>query len=224
MAYLTPDTPRRRMMTAGAVVAVHGAMALAIMTGFAGGIIEAIKKDRFEAWNYVAPPKPEPSMTPTATPVERQRETAKPSETLPPREPFREREIVIDTAPFPKGGLGDDTGPVITPLEPSPSPSPSFTPRAVRPLTDPGRWVSEADYPGNALRRGDQGITRFEITIGVDGRVRDCTVTRSSGSAELDAAACDKVSRRAVFTPARDARGELVTGRYTNAIRWQIPE
>ena len=224
MAYLTPDTPRRRIVTAGAVVAVHGAMALAIMTGFAGGLIAIIEDEHFPASTYVEPPKPMPSVAPTAEPVESRQTSTPQSDILQPRETFHDPEIIFDPGPFSPGSFGHDTGPLNVPLEPSPSPGPSFTPRAARPLTDPSRWASERDYPGNALRRGDQGITRFEITVGVDGRVRDCTVTRTSGSAELDAATCAKVSERARFTPARDTHGDLVVGRYANAIRWQIPE
>ncbi len=226
MAYLTPETPHSRVATAGAVVAVHGAMALAIMTGFAGGIIEVIKDKTFPAYSYPQTqlPEPVPSPEPTKAPLTHPRETI-PETVIPlPRELYSDREIRIDRDIIgPIGADGDGTL-AFPPLEPSPSPSPSFAPQAARPLTEPGRWVSESDYPGNALRRGDQGTTRFAITIDGDGRVRDCAVTRSSGSAELDAATCAKVSQRARFTPARDTRGAVVVGRYVSAIRWQIPE
>ena len=84
--------------------------------------------------------------------------------------------------------------------------------------------MSDADYPASALRKGEQGVTRFAVAIGPDGRVRDCAVTRSSGSPELDAVTCAKVSRRARFDPASDERGGAVAGRYANAINWRIPE
>lgn len=226
MAYLTPATPRRRMVTAGAVVAVHGAMALAIMTGFAGGLIRVIEKHTFPTRNYpqTQPPEPQPSPEPNKTPISHPRETIPETTIKPPSEPFFDREIRIDRGPV--GPIGGGLGETLTwpQPEPTPSPTPSFAPRAVRALTEPGRWVSENDYPINALRRGEQGVTSFAITIGVDGRVRDCTVTGTSGSRELDAATCAKVSQRARFTPARDRHGEVAVGRYTNSIRWQIPE
>lgn len=224
MAYLTPDTPRRRIVTVGAVAVVHGAMAIAILSGFAGGMIKAIDKKYMPAWTYVDPPKPAPTITPTATPTNSKRATETKIDVTLPLDPFPTSDLKIDPGPLPIGSLGGDTGPIIAPLPPRPTPSASFTPRAARPLTTPGRWVSTTDYPTNALRRGEQGVTVFAVTVGPDGRVRDCTVTRSSGSAELDAATCAKVSQRARFDPASNEHGDMIAGRYTNAIHWQIPE
>lgn len=42
MAYLSPINPRRRLATLGAVTALHGVLAVAILTGFAGGIIRIV--------------------------------------------------------------------------------------------------------------------------------------------------------------------------------------
>ncbi len=227
MAYLSSDTPRTRVATLGAVAALHLILALAIVSGFAGGIFKEIEKNHLQAWNYIDPidpPKPVPSITPSAEPAKNQRETLPETELTLPRDPFRDTDLHIDLGPLPSGGIGGDTGPIIVRLAPKPSPSASFAPRGARPLSAPGRWVSDADYPTNALRRGEQGLTGFEVTVGPDGRVRDCTITRSSGSAELDAATCAKVTQRARFDPASDESGAVVAGRYTNAIRWQIPQ
>jgi len=222
MAYVSPDTPRRRLVTLGAVATVQGIIAAAILTGFAGGIVRIVPKEVFREWPMPRPsdpPRPEPSVTPSATPDAHQRDP-KPDITL-PQDPMRGPDIIFDPAPLPSAGAGDDIRPV--PL-PSPSASPTFTPRAVRPLTAPGGWVSDNDYPASALRRGEQGVTGFEVSVGPDGRVRDCKVTRSSGSSALDAATCAKVAERAQFAPATDDHGAVVAGRYANAIRWQIPQ
>lgn len=60
--------------------------------------------------------------------------------------------------------------------------------------------------------------------MGPDGRVVSCTVTSSSGHADLDAATCSLVSLRARFNPALDANGNPTTGTYSNRIRWVIPD
>lgn len=225
MAYISPDTPRRRLVTFGAVATLQGIMAAAILTGFAGGIVRIVPEEVFRAWPMPKPsdlPKPEPSITPSAKPETHPRDP-KPEIPL-PQDSLRGPDIQIDPAPLPSAGAGGEIGPLPLPPQPSPSASPAFTPRVARPLTAPGRWVSDADYPTGALRRGEQGVTGFELTVGPDGRVRNCTVTRSSGSNELDAATCAKVSQRAHFNPASDDHGDAVTSRYSNAIRWQIPE
>ena len=84
---------------------------------------------------------------------------------------------------------------------------------------------------------GDQRVIR-EVRVGVvhqnidfdasgvliaAGRVIDCQVTQSSGHADLDAATCTNVKRRARFDPAV-RNGEKVQGSYSNRVRWQIPK
>jgi len=222
MAYLTPDTNRRRIIVLAAVFAVHGVMALAILTGFAGGVIRIIEKQDLKAWNYVAP-RPEKRPEPVPSPSAHPRDTETKPDVFAPRDPLLGTEIKIDAGTLPplpgNGGLGT----MLPPLPP-PSPTPTYTPRAAKPIGAPGKWVSDADYPTSAMRRGQQGVAGFELTIGPDGRVRDCRITRSSGSGDLDAATCAKVSERASFTPARDEHGDLVAGRFSGVIRWQIPE
>jgi protein TonB len=105
-----------------------------------------------------------------------------------------------------------------------PSASATFAARPARPLGAPGRWVTNADYPSGALRRGEQGVAVFDVAIGADGKVRDCSVTQSSGSAELDAATCARVTSRARFAPATDTDGTATIGHYRNSIRWEIPQ
>jgi periplasmic protein TonB len=116
-------------------------------------------------------------------------------------------------------GSGQIELPEIKPITP-----PSFTPRSPTARGKPGTWATPNDYPGRDLREGNQGVTGFRLTIGADGRVQNCEVTKSSGHPGLDTATCDKVRARARFDPATDDSGAKVTGTYTNAIRWEIPE
>jgi len=48
---------------------------------------------------------------------------------------------------------------------------------------------SKPDYPKNALRNGDTGTVMLALLIGVDGKVADSRVEKSSGFRELDRAA-----------------------------------
>jgi protein TonB len=48
---------------------------------------------------------------------------------------------------------------------------------------------SKPDYPKNALRNGDTGTVTLQLLVGVDGRVTDSRVEKSSGYRELDRAA-----------------------------------
>lgn len=91
------------------------------------------------------------------------------------------------------------------------------------PLGNPGSWVGPDDYPDEAMANDLEGIVAFRLDIDTSGRVSNCTVTQSSGTDILDVAACNLISRRAVFSPARDASGAAVAGVYTNRVRWSLP-
>jgi protein TonB len=58
--------------------------------------------------------------------------------------------------------------------------------------------------------------------VWTDGRVRDCEITRSSGSAELDATTCRLIEARFRFRPSRDARGRTVPAVIVENHSWMI--
>ena len=91
------------------------------------------------------------------------------------------------------------------------------------PTGNPGLWVTTNDYPALALREEREGLVGFSLMIGTNGRVLSCDIISTSGSPDLDSAACALISQRARFTPARNAKGKLQAGRYANRVRWQIP-
>lgn len=67
-----------------------------------------------------------------------------------------------------------------------------------------------SDYPRAAGEAGAEGTVQAHFEVGVDGRVSDCRVVRSSGNAELDATTCRLIERRFRYAPARDAQGRAV--------------
>lgn len=98
------------------------------------------------------------------------------------------------------------------------------TPQPPHPLGSPGNWVNSEDYPPGPLRREEEGIVGFTLTIRPDGTVGGCEVTKSSGSDDLDQAACTLITERARFEAAIDDRGHHVAGTWSNSVRWQIPK
>ena len=83
--------------------------------------------------------------------------------------------------------------------------------------------ITADDYPPEAIGKGEQGVAEFRLTVGPQGRVTGCAITKSSGSAALDSASCTIMVRRARFHPARDAQGQPVTGEITQRIAWVMP-
>jgi TonB family protein len=84
--------------------------------------------------------------------------------------------------------------------------------------------ISEADYPGAALRNEEQGKVGVRLAVDTMGRVSSCTVVEPSGSASLDSATCTLLKVRARFIPARDAKGTPVTDTFVQRINWKITD
>lgn len=97
-------------------------------------------------------------------------------------------------------------------------------PRDAKPADDPGSWITSDDYPPSALRENLQGAVGMRYTIQPDGHVRDCTVTKSSGSALLDGTACGIFTLHARYWPARDRTGRAIAAVERQTVRWQIPK
>lgn len=91
------------------------------------------------------------------------------------------------------------------------------------PKGNPGSWASTNDYPSKALIEQREGTTGFSVQVGPDGKAIACSVTLSSGHSDLDEATCLNISRRGVFDPALDAKGNPTTGKWSSRVRWQIP-
>ncbi len=84
------------------------------------------------------------------------------------------------------------------------------------------RYVTADDYPAASLRNNEQGRVSFILDIDPNGRVTNCVVTESSGSARLDMTTCRIMRSRPRYTPARNARGQAVADRDRGAVRWQL--
>lgn len=225
MAYATEQTRTQRAALLGAVALLHGAAIVAIVTGFAGGVVRDVV-DSLTATNYRDEPAPIPS--PSLEPPRPLPKAAETTTRVPHQEisltPRNDGVTVIDLPPIhpePAGDMGDILGRP-TP-EPQPSPRATFTPRAAAPKGAPGLWVTENDYPTRAIREGRDGATRIALAIGADGRPTSCTVIASSGSGDLDDTACARMMQRARFEPATGDDGRRTTGSWTTTVRWQLP-
>lgn len=67
--------------------------------------------------------------------------------------------------------------------------------------------LSRRDYPRAARRAGIGGRVVVRIDVGTNGRVANCSIVQSSGSADLDETSCRLIQRRYRYEPARDAAG-----------------
>lgn len=84
-------------------------------------------------------------------------------------------------------------------------------------------WMTQVDYPAKALREGREGTSYFTVTVGKDGRAKDCTITQSSGHTDLDEQSCRMIVRQARWEPAVDEAGNPVEASYSSKVNWTIP-
>jgi TonB family protein len=86
------------------------------------------------------------------------------------------------------------------------------------------QWFRDTEYPPEAWDHQKSGLTRVRGTIGIDGRVSDCVILQGSGSLSLDETTCRLVRERAIFMPARDAKGSPVPSRFVGGVDWRLEE
>jgi protein TonB len=86
-----------------------------------------------------------------------------------------------------------------------------------------GLWITEADYPADALRGQIGGVVGYRLEVSSRGRATNCIVTRTSGNRPLDNATCALLISRSRFTPAKDDRGSAVAGQYDSQMTWVMP-
>lgn len=220
MAYVDTINSNRRIGTLALVGAIHAAAGYALVTGLAATIIPKIPDD---ITTVFIPKPPEPVPTPTVTPRgEPDTTTLVPPPPNDTYSPF-DHPGPIDLPPIGSGdrGLGIDE---VTFPGPTPSPGPTFATKPARPKGNPGLWVTTNDYPQSAIRSEAEGVVRFRLSVGTNGKVTGCEVTGSSGTEALDQAACAKLMLRGKFEPASDSTGALIAGSYSGAVRWQLPK
>lgn len=90
------------------------------------------------------------------------------------------------------------------------------------PLRQIAGRITGNDYPRRPFEAGIGGTLFVRYIVGVRGRVTDCTVTRSSGNAELDAATCRLITERFRFKPRRNAAGKPVPAVITEDHTWVV--
>lgn len=217
MAYADQQMSGNKITALIVVAILHVALGYALVTGLA---YEAYKKVKevTSAVNIeeekppeLPPPPPPPKDAPPPPIV-----APPPAITLPA--PTQQLDVVQHAEPPPP------PQPAYTPPPQPQPPAPRFTPKTAVPKGNPGNWATSNDYPSRALREEREGSSGFRVSVGTDGKVTSCEITRSSGSPDLDQATCDNVRRRARFTPATDGEGNPTTGSYASTIRWVIPK
>lgn len=220
MAYADQKMSGNRLTALIVVAILHVIVGYALVTGLAYEAVQKIKErvETFDVKEEKPPEEPPPPPPPD--------EAIPPPPIVAPPPPitFNQPAPQVQTVVEPPKVVLPPT--VVAPPPPPPPPpaAPRTPPKGAVPKGNPGSWATPDDYPSRALREEREGTTRFRVSVGPDGRVTDCQITGSSGSPDLDEAACKNITRRARFNPATDGNGQPTTGSYANSVRWVIPK
>ncbi len=95
---------------------------------------------------------------------------------------------------------------------------------ATNPRVDLVSLFSTDDYPPEAMRRAEQGMTAVELGVSPTGQVVSCRVTASSGSSSLDGRTCAVIMERAHYSILRGRGGHPVASTDRARIRWVLPK
>ena len=219
---------RSRALTLAAVAALHLAVIAALISAFGVEAVIGTVKSVAAFDVPLPPPPPPPEPSPSAAP-------AKPS--APPAARATPKPVA---APRPR---------VV--IQPKPAPAAASTGAATRAgaaAAGPGSGaggtgagpggggvvarraekiageLKTKDFPrsGAGERDGRFIIVRYDVAA--DGRVRNCRVVQSSGSAEADAITCRLIEKRFRYRPAQDAAGNPVPDQTGWKQWWWRPE
>ena len=193
-------TPRKLVIGLTAVVVLHGLLFWAINSGLARKFVKVIKGPveavlLEEAKPDIPPPPPPPPPPPKNLPPP-------PPAYVPPAE-------IQVAAPPPVNAIAavSNTPQPVAPPSPSPSPLPvQSTPQPASPPVQTAAVISAAscekpDYPSASKRLEEEGTVQLKFLVGVDGKVIESAIEKSSGFRRLDEAARAGLSK-CQFKPA----------------------
>ena len=168
------------------VVLIHAILIYALLTGLGKKIVSVIKELPLETKviEEVKPPPPPPDAPPPPPKL-----AAPPPPFIPPPE--------VQVAQAPSANAISAVSNVQPPhqeLHAAPAVAkPAAGPSVVKAIVD-FSTCDKPDYPRNSLRNEEQGTTRLMFLIGLDGKVADSKIEKSSGFRALDAAAKNALS------------------------------
>lgn len=233
---------RGRVIAIAAVIAIHLALALALLRGL-GVELPRIARDDLTVIDVLPPPKPPP---PERIAPAHRTSPRREGKASPPNLRAKATEIVapppllpppapppVTTAPV--AGIGDMASAGAAPVRGPGSGSGGIgngtgsggagngdgggggTPLRLK----SGR-IKDSDYPRSALQAGASGTVGLLFTVGVTGRVTRCTVTHSSGNAALDETTCRLIQERFRYRPTTDASGRPVPDQVEGEHVWTL--
>ena len=158
-------TPRKHLTGIGLVVLLHALLLWAISSGLARKVVR-MTENTVEAVLMTEAPPPAPA-----------------PKTPPPKTP----------APPPPAPTS--TAPAITQAPTPPAPAPAAPAIRTGAVIQAGAHCAKPDYPSASRRMEEEGTVTLKFLIGVDGKVLQADIEKTSGFTRLDEAARNALSK-----------------------------
>jgi len=216
MAYADqPTMTPRKAVSIGLVVLLHVVLGYAFVTGLAFNVVKKVAQDLKVVDVKDQPPPPEQKPPPPP-----------PQQTNVPPPPIVAPPPIVQTPTIAPPVMTVPTPPPVAPpitVSAPPAPPPPVISQAAAAKGDPHTWITNDDYPPEAVRLEQQGVSGIAWTINEQGRVENCHVVSSSGSQVLDDTACRLMTRRGRYSPAKDQAGNPIKQTSSLRFRWVLP-
>jgi len=230
--YLHGDRNRDRAWAIAGVVAIHGLLAYALISGLAMRVSERAS-DSLDLIDSVLPLPPLPAPPPPDEPSKPKGEPSPPNlkavpspvvalpRVIPAPSPIGAAPVA-STGSAPSAGASNIAGPgtgaggVGTGLGGGGVGGSGNRAQLIR------GQLMDSDYPDSARRAGAEGSVAVSFTVRPDGRVSGCQIVKSSGNSDLDGATCNLIELRFRYRPARDAQGRAVAEVTTKLYTWGL--
>jgi protein TonB len=224
-----PVRPRERLIALAAVAVVQLGLGAALISGFR---VDELRRNELVSRliDFTLPPPP-PKITPTPVHPALHRAAAAPkaepkpvggtpgpipSHALPTVTPV----VAVRPSAPPSGG-GSGTGPAIGAGAGGGAGGEGYgEDDGGTDLVQIAGEIGPSDYPRDLRDRGIGGRVEMLFTVGTNGRVTSCTITRSSGVPELDALTCRLVQQRFRYRPSTDRYGRPIPDEVEGVQDW----
>ncbi|BDU54837.1 hypothetical protein LTEGF4_05180 [Limnohabitans sp. TEGF004] len=160
-------SPRKHLTGIGWVVLLHALLLWAISTGLARDVVQMTENTVEAVLMSEAPP---------------------PAPTPPPKTP-------LPKTPAPPPPAPTSTAPAITQTAAPPAAAPQAPAIRMGAVIQAGAHCAKPDYPSASRRMEEEGTVTLKFLIGVDGKVLQADVEKSSGFTRLDEAARNALSK-----------------------------
>ncbi len=221
MAYADRNDGGSRIVAIVIVALIHAVIGYAFVTGLAYKYVKQAT-EKLNTFDVAPPPPPPPPDEPPPPPPPDTPMTPPPVVSPPPivQNP-NPPQVTVQSVATPPPTYNPT--PIAAPPAPPAPPAPRVS-QAAGARGDESSWITQDDYPPAALREEKEGTSVIAWTINTQGRVEGCRTVQSSGSSDLDDAACRALTRRARYTPAKDQNGNPIATTKQRRVRWVIPQ